>query len=84
MFYKFGKTFLKFLQRKVSQMTDSSLLTVKSEIEDLKSQITKSLNRASKNSVFTNEDMDDMADYFGKKLEECQKQVRCNKDLHVL
>ena len=58
----------------------SSLLSVKNEIDELKSQIAKSLTRASKNSVLTAEDMDDMADYFGKRLEECQKQVTLIKD----
>ena len=55
-------------------MSDSSLMAVRSEIEGLKSQISKSLNHA--NSRFaTSDEMDDMTDYYGKRLEECQKQV---------
>ena len=64
-----------FLQRTTSQMTEPDLLAVKNEIEGLKSQISKTLTHSKSRSAVGSEDMDEMADYFGKRLEECQKQV---------
>nr|AAR89623.1 cellulose synthase [Ciona savignyi] len=56
-----------------SQPTESSISAVRDEIESLKSQLSRGLDNMT--SRGESQDMDEMADYFSKRLEECQNQV---------
>lgn len=50
-------------------------MAVRSEIDGLKSQISKSLDHANSRGGMHPDEMDQMSEFYGKRLEECQKQV---------
>ncbi|XP_078487465.1 ciCesA protein [Ciona intestinalis] len=56
-----------------TQPTESSISAVRDEIESLKSQLSRGLGNMGARGE--SQDMDEMADYFSKRLEECQNQV---------